>query len=291
MKLVRNSGFTLVELLVGMAASTLVGVGTFYLLNSAMLLTSKNFSYNITGNSLHRSIDRIEQYLQQANSNPTLIDDQGNAVGSGSAAGVVFDYFVGTPYVVTSGSSGLPSSTSSLTLTISTDPLASPPIPEAGDVVLIDGAAASLRPVVGSGVSAGSVTAGRKPITVPLTAVLGTAVTSTNVSSGITARVVRPAAIVVKQNGTGWELRLVKHYQSASDLSDATKYIVLSRQIGSQSADQVPFSITQINSKNFVNCSLRLRADSYDKVLANKQADGVATFVQADLSIRPKTNP
>ena len=291
MRFSKKDGFTLVEILVGMGAAVIMGAGTFYLLNTAMILVSKNFSFNITGNSLHRSIDRVEQYLQLADSNPTLIDDLGNAVVAGSSAGVSFDYFVGSPYVVTSGTGGLPASTSSLTLNISTDPLASPPVPQAGDIVLIDGAPAGLRPVVASGVSAVSASGGRQPITVPLTAALGTAVTSVNVAAGITARLVRPAAIVVKQNGAQWELRLCKPYQSSGDLSDPTKYIVLSRQIGAHAADQTPFSITLDNNKNFVSCSLCLRADSYENVLASKQADGFATFVRADLKIRPKSNP
>lgn len=293
MKSRKPAGFTLIEVIVGMAAATILGVGTFYLLNTTMLLWSKNFSFNVTGNSLHRSIDRLEQYLQQADTMPTLIDDMGSAVASGSAEGVTFDYFVSSSYVVTVSSSGLPASTSSLTMTFYAGDAnsASQQIPVKGDVVRIDGTDPALRPVVNNNPTASGSTPGNLVVTVNLQSSLGTAVPETNVATGVTAKVVRPMAIVVKQNGAVWELRLVRPYQTTADLNDATKYVVLSRQIGMLAADQTPFSITTNNTKSFVSCSLRLRADAYDQVLANKQKDGFATFARADLSIRPKSNP
>lgn len=293
MNLRKTAGFTLVETIVGMMAAVILGVGTFYLLNATMLLWSKNFSFNVTGNSMHRSIDRLEQYLQQADTMPTLIDSSGNAVGSGSAQGVVFDYFVSSPYVITASSSGLPSNTSSFTMTFyaASATASTQQTPIKGDVVRIDGTDSTLRPIVNNNPSPSGATPGNQVMTVSLQSALGTAVPTTNVTTGVTAKVVRPMAIVVVQNGSLWELRLVKPYQSSADLTNPAKYVVLSRQIGTLAADQAPFSLTTNNGKSFVSCSLRLRADAYDQVLANKQNDGFATYARADLSIRPKSNP
>ena len=293
MKAHRQRGFTLLETIVSMVAAAILGAGTYYLLNTTMLLWSKNFAFNVTGNSMHRSIDRIEQYLQQADTMPTLIDAQGNAVSSGSSQGVVFDYYVGAPYVITAPPSGIAAGTTSFTMTIyCADSTASSFLkPLKGDIVRIDGTDATLRPTLSANATVSGGVPGNQQMVASLTTGLASAVTTTNVSTGVTAKVVRPMALVVEQNGSQWELRLVRPYSTAADLSDSTKYVVLSRQIGNLATDQSPFSITQNNGQSFVNCSLRLRADAYDQVLANKQNDGFATFVRADLAVRPKSNP
>ncbi len=293
MKLCKHRGFTLVETVVSMVAASIFGVGTYYLLNTTMLLWSKNFAFNVTGNSLHRSIDRIEQYLQQADTMPTLIDAQGNAVSSGSAQGVVFDYYVGAPYVITASTSGLAAGITSFQMNIyCADSTASAVFtPLKGDVVRIDGTNTTLRPTASANATVTGSVPGNQQMTVNLTSGLASAVTTTNVTNGVTARVVRPMALVVEQNGGQWELRLVRPYNAPADLNDSTKYVVLSRQIGSVATDQSPFSITQNNGQSFVSCSLCLRADSYDQVLANKQKDSFSTFARADLAVRPRSNP
>ena len=187
----RQAGFSLVETLAGAAAAIIVGIGIFAILNTGTMLSARNLALNVTNNALRQSLDRAEQLLQQGDSMPVLINTSG-AVTTGPAAGVRFDRFVGAPYVLTIPVAGLPVTTTSLSLQRSTDALAAPPIPVAGDIIRIDGEAATLRPRTSSVVSTAPNAQLRQTMTVTLAAPLGSEVTSA--STTLTAKVIRSDA-------------------------------------------------------------------------------------------------
>ena len=173
----KRRAFTLLELLVAVAISSILAVGMFALLNAGMILSAKNLSLNLTSNSMRTALDRVEHEVQlcdttDATSVPQLINTSGAVVTTGPAAGVQFDRAIGSPYVVTVTGGTIPSSTTSLTLTRSKHPLASPPIPQPGDIVRIALTDAAMRPRIQSK-NVGTVDAQlREPCTVTFEAAL-----------------------------------------------------------------------------------------------------------------------
>ncbi len=170
----RLLGASLMEmtLYLGIAAA-LSGV-TYGFLRSTTMLYAKNASIVRSHTSLRSVLDRLSNNLQQANSLPVLITTTG-ASSAAPSSGLYYDRYLGDPYVVSNPSgTGLPSSTVTVTLTRSTDANASPPIPAAGDAVLIDDPNGAVRALV-STVTAGAINGVTKqqPITITLTAALG----------------------------------------------------------------------------------------------------------------------
>jgi hypothetical protein len=284
----RQGGFSIVETLMGAAAATIVGIGIFTVLNTGMMLSARNLSLNATNNALRGSLDRAEHLLQHADSMPTLIDTAGNAV-AGPAAGIRFDLFVGAPYVLSVPVTGLPATTTVLSLQRSIDPLASPPVPTVGDIVVIDGEASTLRPRVTAVTTGVADALLHQPLTTTLAAPLGTAVSGS--STTLTAKLVRNVALIVMLNGGKRELRYYPAFDLTSNLNDPTQYTVLTDQVGMQPDDATPFTIIQNQTKNFVNMSFRVRANRFDERLQGKQSDQFNTFARVDVQIRPKVNP
>jgi len=284
-------GFTLVEMMVSAAVSAAVGLAVFAFLNAGMVLTAKNLSLNYTSNQMRTALDRVEQVLQQGDSDPILIDTTGATVTNAAAAGVKLDRFVGGPWVVTTSSGTIASTATSLTLTRSTNFQASPPVPVTGDVIVIDGTADTLRPQVNGNPTANTTDGAllRNTVTLPLASALGTTVT--NNSGTLTAKVVRQVAFLVMTNGTRRELRYYPSIETTTDLNDPTRYTVVSDQIGTQAADVTPFTMTTVTGKSFVNFSLRISDRNSDQVLLNKQRDEYNTFSRIETVIRPKVNP
>lgn len=288
---IRNHGFTLIELMVSGVVASAVGLAVFAFLNAGMYLTAKNLSLNYTSNQMRTALDRVEQVLQQGDANPVLIDASGVAVTGVAAAGVKLDRFVGGPWVVTTSGSGIAAGATTLTLTRSTNALASPPLPTIDDMVKIDGAASTLRPRVGGNPSVGTPSASQQQtVTVPLAAPLPTAVTSA-ATAVLTAKLVRQVAFIVKPNGAKRELRYYPSIETTTDLNDATKYTVITDQIGAQSADGTPFTLATVSGKTFINFSLRVGSTTYSQRLLNKQSDEYNTFSRVESVLRPKVNP
>jgi len=284
-----TAAFTLVEAMTGTLIATLVGLAIFSMTNTATMMAARNFSLNLTNNHERKSLDRIEQVIQQAYTMPTLINTTG-AAASSPAAGTVFDYFLGSPYIVTVSGSSLPSTTTSIVLTRSTNAVASPPIPNPGDVVMLNGAPSSVRARISSVVAGAPDASQHQAITCTLASALGAAV-AVPTSGVLTSCLVREVAFIVMPAGSGSELRYYGSYETTTNLNDPTKYFVLSDEIALQSADATPFSLVQISSTNFVNLSLRVRSNQFDQRLSGKQADQFNTFARLDVSIRPKINP
>jgi prepilin-type N-terminal cleavage/methylation domain-containing protein len=282
----RRAGFTLVELLIGSTIGVIVSVGVFAFINTGSMLTARNLSVNLTSNSMRGSLDQVETLIQQSDTMPTLINTSATTVaGTGPAAGVRFDLFAGGPVVVNPGNLTLASSTTSFTIRYAQ---ASSRAPAAGDIVRFDGTTSTLRPRISAVTSNTSVSAGMRDATVTLTSSLGTAVSAT---TALRARIVRDVALIVMPGGAGRQLRYYTDMAGTADLTDATKYKVVSDQIALEAADATPFSTTTIASREFVSLSLRLRASSFDQRMLGKQADQFNTFAQVNSFIRPKTNP
>lgn len=286
-----RGGFTLIELMVSGAVASAVGVAVFAFLNAGMYLTAKNLSLNYTSNQMRTALDRVEQVLQQGDTNPVLIDTAGATVTNVAAAGVKLDRFVGGPWIVTTTGGTVASTATSLTLTRSTNSLASPAIPVIGDIIRMDGTAATLRPRVNADPTVGTPDGSlRQAVTVTLASALGTTVTSTS-TSVLTSKVVRQVAFIVMPNGSKRELRYYPSFETTANLNDVTKYNVITDQIGAQSADATPFTLANVSGKTFVNFSLRVGSRQYNQRLLNKQSDEYNTFSRVESVLRPKVNP
>ena len=282
--------FTILEILVGAAISSVLAVAIFALMNAGMILSAKNLSLNLTSNSMRTALDRVEQVVQQGDTMPELINTAGTVVTTGPAAGIKFDRAVGSPYVVTVSGTSIPSATTGLTLTRSTHSVASPPVPKAGDIVRIATTATTLRPRIQSVVVGAVSGLSRQPCTVTFEAALGTTVT---VSAGniVSARLVRNAAFLVMPSGGKPELRYSDSFETTTNLNDSTKYVVVTDQIGVAAEDATPFSLTTLGGQSFVSFSLRVRASNNDRGIRSQQRDEYNTYSRTETFIRPKTAP
>jgi type II secretory pathway pseudopilin PulG len=282
--------FTIVEILVGAAISSILAVAIFALMNVGMILSAKNLSLNLTSNSMRTALDRVEQVVQQGDTMPELINTAGTVVATGPAAGIKFDRAVGSPYVVTVSGGTIPAATTSLTLTRSTHPVASPPVPTAGDVVRIATTATTLRPRIQSVVSGAVNGQARQPFTVTFEAALGTTVTPV-AATIVTAELVRNVAFLVMPANGKPELRYYGSFDTTTNLNDPTKYVVVTDQIGTAAADATPFSLVMSGAQSFVSFSLRVRASNNDRGIRGQQRDQFNTYSRTETLIRPKTIP
>ena len=282
-------GFTLVEMLVGAAMSVVVGAAVFAVVNAGMVLAARNLSVNLTNTTMRGSLDRAEQLIQQADSLPALIDTAG-VPAAGPAAGVSFDSYRGGPYVVNAPASGLPASTTTLTIVRSTNPLASPPLPQPGDLLLISNTPATLRPRVAVVAVAAPDGLQHQAVNITLSAALGTPVTFV-AGTILTAKLVRPAALLALPAGGKRELRYYPLFDTTTNLNAPAQYVMLTDQVGMLAEDATPFTLVAVQGRTFVNLSLRVRAANFDRTLAGRQADEFNTFARVDCILARKLTP
>ena len=285
----QRRAFTLVEMLVGAAMSSVVGLAIFAVIHAAMLLAARNLSVNLTNNSMRGALDRAAQILQQADTMPVLIDTAG-APATGPAAGVSFDGYLGGPYVVSAPPTGLPANTTVLTVVRSTNPYASPPLPQPGDILRISNTDPTLRPRVAATFVNPPDGAQHQAISVTLSAALGTPVTFV-ASTILTGKFVRPAALLAMPAGAKRELRYYPLFETTTNLSDPTTYVMLTDQVGMQPDDATPFSLVANQGRTFVSLSLRVRASNFDQRLAGRQVDQFNTFARVDSLLSRKLSP
>jgi prepilin-type N-terminal cleavage/methylation domain-containing protein len=101
------AGFSLVEMMVTMAVSAIVGLMVFLVLNSGMVLYAKNTAVNSAHQQARSGVDQMLAYLHSSVSIPELtdtnlqqvseVDASGNAA---PAAGLSFQTFYAGPYPV-----------------------------------------------------------------------------------------------------------------------------------------------------------------------------------------------
>lgn len=294
-----RAGFTLIEALVAFAILGVVGVFVTNLTGTQTLLFAKNTSLNSSHTSARSTLDRLANELQQSQNLPSLIDASGNPTAATTAAGVTYDRLVGAPYKLEHpGGSGLAATATAISVTRSTNSLASPPIPVAGDVLLIDlPTGLTLRAQVSTAVITNTDAAKKQQtLKLTLTGQLGTAVSwdSTQVK---TAQVVRRQAFIVVPNGPRNELRFYQTFEPAPVVSSSANYVLITNEVSTAKnpdgtpRDVTPFSIDTSGGNKLVKASLRMQAKDFDSSLKNKQANSFNTFVQINVTLPSRLRP
>jgi hypothetical protein len=284
-----SEGFTLVELVVSMAITALIGILAFAYMRTGMLLFAKNVTTNFSSNTLRRSIDNVLNRVQNSVIFPVLISSTGSPAGS-PAAGIYYDRLLGDPYVVTNPSgAGLVAGTTTLTLTRSTSPFALPPIPQNGDVLLIAGAPSSLRPMVASATASTS-SGSQQSISVTLSSPLASAITWT-ASQICTAQLIRREALIVKSSGSQPELRCYPSFETTTNLNDSSQYFVVSNQVGNQGSEVTPFSIVTSGTDTLLGMDYVVRAGIYQNYLANREANQFSSYQRVRTTLPLRLRP
>ena len=296
----QKTGFTLVEVLVAISVLAVMGTVAMSYLRSQTLLFAKNTSLNQSHASVRSVLDRLTNELQQTQSPPILVDTTGAPTGVTPAAGLQFDRLVGDPYVlVYPGPPGLQATDTSLTVTRSTAPLASAPVPAPGDVLLIDPpTGTTIRAQIASVGAAIGAGPQRQSITLTLSAPLGTAVEWRNPPGNPpqqkTAKLVRREAFIVMPAGSKNELRFYQGFEPlppltvAAILNDPSRYVVITDAVSTASpadptlpADATPFSIDTTGGNRLVKANLATQAHDYVNSLADRQAaNAFNTFIR-----------
>ena len=286
-----RAAITLVELVIYLGFSVIVSGVAYSFLTSGTRLYAKNMSIVRSHTNLRSVLDRLVNNLQQANSLPVLISSSG-AASAAPAAGLYYDRYLGDPYVVTNPSgTGLSAGTTSITITRSTAALASPPLPVAGDALLIDATPNPVRALIATS-TPGTVdnVLQRQPIVLTLSGTLGTAVSWTS-SQVQTSRLVHREAFIVVPVGDKSELRYFNNFEPMPTLTNAANYSVISNQISVQAAETTPFSIDTVGPDKLVRASLFARSTDYSTYLANKQLNEFNTFVRLNTSLPSRLRP
>lgn len=286
-----RSGASLVELLIYFGIAVVISGVSYTFLHSATMLYSKNMSIVRSHTNLRSVLDRLSNNLQQANSLPVLITTTG-ASSAAPAPGLYYDRFLGDPYVVTNASgTGLPSATTTVTITRSTAALASPPVPVAGDAILIDDPSGAVRARITTS-TPGAVNGAtqRQSITLTLSAALGKTITW-SAPEVRTAKLVHREAFLVVPLGDKSEFRFFKNFEPMPTLTDSVNYTVVSNQFSIMAGEMTPFSIDTIGTDKIVRASLFARSTDYSTWLANKQSNNFNTFVRLNASLGSRLRP
>ena len=320
-----SAAFTLVEMSIALVVLTIAGGLVYSTLMNSTTLMAKNLSLNSSNTLARAALDRIYSELNQANRLPTLVNDDGTTVTdtTESAAGIIFDRYVGGPFIVGNPGTGLAATATTFNLFYSTDPLASPPAPVANDVVIMDG---STRALVSSCSTPTSAFSAPTPTPAPTPGQMVTVTLQNNLGSYVnppmstgtaipwssntqqTAHLVHRKAFVVVPvkgiNGPPAELRMYPDAENLTAIiSDPTKYVVLSREIGTmQRANSQYESSTATNYENkpfaiytnagtgtsFVSIAMRVEDQQFNKRLATQQSKEFNTFLRVDAVLRPR---
>lgn len=287
----RRSGLTLMELVIYFGLAVVISGVIYSFLQSAMMLYAKNMSIVRSHSNLRSVLDRLSNNLQQANSLPVLINASGTVTVAPSA-GLYYDRYLGDPYVVSNASgSGLPSATTTVTITRSTVALASPPVPAVGDALLIDDPTGAVRSLItASTPGAVDVSTQRQPITVTFSAALGKTL-SWSSPEVRTAKLVHREAFLVVQTGNSSEFRYFQNFEPVPVLTNPANYAVISNQFSILAGEMTPFSIDTIGSDRIVRASLFARCTDFSNWLANKQAYEFNTFVRLNALLGSRLRP
>lgn len=297
-----STGVTLVETSISLAVMAIVGGLAYTIMTNSTALLAKNVSLNSSNTTMRKALDRIYSEINQANGMPKLINADGTDAVSptGPAAGIIFDRYLGGPYVVTNpGSVGLPAGTLTVEMKSASDQLARPPIPASNDVIRIDNG--SNRPLVSNCSPNAYPTSspGIQTLSITLKAPLTTAIPWTAGTTQTAYMVHRKAFVVVSVNGRP-ELRMYGDAETttalnppASYYSNSANYVVLTREIGAQAGEDTPFSLVNQSGADFVSVAMRVENQQYNtylqsRYLATSQARDFNTFLRVDTVLRPR---
>ncbi|MEO8044898.1 MAG: hypothetical protein ABI674_08320 [Spartobacteria bacterium] len=294
-----RSAFSLVELLIAIVILVIVGIMVTSFTVTETWLFAKNTALNNSHRSARRALDRLANELQQTQSLPTLIDETGTPTAAATAAGLSYDRLVGAPYKIEDpGGAGFKAKDTKITITRSTDPLASPPLPLFGDVLLMDLPTGNpLRAQVAS-VKITKTDAKNNLQTMDLTLVNQLGIDIPFDSAQVKAvQIVRRQAFIVVPNGAHNELRYYQNFEPMPVLNDPAQYVMVTPDISTVKLpdgtrrDVTPFSIDTSTGDKLVKASLRMQAREYVYSLASKQANSFNTFVQIDVTLPSRLRP
>ncbi len=294
-----RAGFSLIELLVAIVVLVVVGLMVTSFTVTETWLFAKNTALNNSHRSARRALDRLANELQQTQNLPTLIDETGNPTAAATAAGLRYDRLVGAPYKIEDpGGSGFKASDTKVSITRSTDPLASPPLPVAGDVLLLDLPTGSALRARAASVKITKTDASKKRQTVELTlaSALGVDIPF-DAAQTKAAQLVRRQAFIVVPNGARNELRYYQSFEPMPALDDPAQYVVITPDISTVKLpdgtrrDVTPFSIDASTGDKLVKASLRMQAREYVYSLTSRQANSFNTFVQMDITLPSRLRP
>lgn len=108
----------------------------------------------------------------------------------------------------------------------------------------------------------------------------------------------RKAFVVVPVNGVNGpaaELRIYPDAETVTNYNDPTKYVVLTREIGTKTVngltEHTPFSLVTQNGATFLNIAMRVEDQQFNKRLATQQANEFNSFLRVDTMLRPRNIP
>ncbi len=294
-----RAGFSLIELLVAIVILVIVGLMVTSFTVTETWLFAKNTALNNSHRSARRALDRLANELQQTQNLPTLIDETGNATAAASAAGLRYDRLVGAPYKIEDpGGSGFKATETKVKVTRSIDPFNAPPLPSAGDVLLMDLPTGGTLRARAASVKITKTDNSKQLQTVELTlaSALGVDIPfdATQIKA---AQIVHRQAFIVVPNGARNELRYYQDFEPMPVLDDPTQYVLITPDISTVKLpdgtrrDVTPFSIDDSTGDKLVKASLRMQAREYVYSLASKQANSFNTFVQMDITLPSRLRP
>ena len=292
---IKNNGYTLVELLVGVSVSLFVGLFIAYTLVTGSILFAKNTATNLSHNSLRNAIDRMEQDITRANGGFTLVSATGAVVTGGQAAGVVFDQVIGDPYIVTAPTAnGIIATTASLIITRSTaTPESTPAMPDTDDILLLDGGETARLRVAST--SAGAKSGNQQPISVTLTSAVGKII---DWSPPVVkyCKLIRKCAYVVVPVAGKNQLRFFPSAESIVNYSTAANFILIDENLGTDVSDSTPFSTTVVTgttskgsaTRDFLKMTVRIRIQGSEQAMQKREANNFSSAQRVEFLMSPR---
>lgn len=311
----REQGFTLLEMIISLGCTLLVGGVAFYLLTLGSTLYAKGYLLNCSNIALRYSLDRMNAEIGEATALPELINVsagtiQGNQ--SGAAAGVRFDKYLGAKYVVVNpgGASGTGlSAASTVQLQRTTDPLGAPPTPFR--TYTNSGGTSSLQEILPNDVLLIDGTSARYIVTD-----IATTVSNSNSVLTLSVRISPPATIqwfapslktayLVREEAfvaSGGQLNFYPTMEGVTNLTSngssnntntsnqgSLSPVILSRDLSTSAT--TPFSaVSSTTAGNYIMASLTVSVQKYSNYLANKQSLKFNNYVNFTTVLRQRNS-
>jgi prepilin-type N-terminal cleavage/methylation domain-containing protein len=271
-----GSGFTLVEMLVALGVSAVVGLVLFAVLQAASVLLAKNTGINLTHGNARLGNERLLSLVHSAVASPVLVDASLNPVsGDGPAAGITFLRLASSLTYTNVSMVGATATSMTLRRT------AAMPAPQAGDVLIMvgtDNLSFAITNVIGLQASIATVTPiSSTDYTLTFTNPIGTYCSPPATTGFIliaTANLFllnKPACVAaqkasVVENGITLirsELRLANNATTYNASNRAT-YQVLAELVQTGGAQPLPFRYTTAD-RRWVDVDLRVESPTYNQ--------------------------
>ena len=293
-----RAAFTLVETMIYGAMGCVVSMIAYSALHSAAVLAVKNTNLNRSHDDLRSTYDRLARHLLAAGNIPTLVDTAGATVSTtyttatgnqatGPAAGFTFDRNIGGPYVLDPDTANgtLAATATSCSFWVSSAALATAPLPQPGEILVIPTPTGSIRASVVSATISGSAT-GRRKFTVTFSAPVGKALSWTADAPQSGKLVKREGFLVINA-----QLRYYPVFQPLPTLSDATKYKLLTDQLSRMAGEQTAFRVEEVNGDRLLTSTLQVRERSDAQWISDDEANSYNTYFQLHVNLPSRLHP